>query len=138
MDGAATNDRTLRRIIAMLVALAVLAERAADRSLPVRWSVLVLLRHAETVALALVVEATQAGWAGFEQPPEAGSNPADAVLLGMRLRMLATVLAALLDSEGRPDEDGACIVRAAHRLASALDRLLAVPGGAALVPHDTS
>ncbi len=137
MDGRARNDRTLRRIIAVLVALAVLAERAAGRSFPVRWFMLAVLRHAETVAQAYVVEATQVAWPEFEEPPGTGSNPLDATLLALRLRVLAAVLGALLAPAGRPQEDGACIVRAARRFARA-HRLLASPGGAALHPHDTS
>jgi hypothetical protein len=49
MDARAAfrSERTLRRIVLLLVALAGLAERAADRSWPVRCFVLWLLRRAE-------------------------------------------------------------------------------------------
>ena len=123
MHDAERNDRTLRRIIATLVALAVLAERAAYRSLPVRWLVLCLLRHAEPVTRDHVAETT--GWdcfdlevafgigdvrdAGFDAGQGAGngladghiltgsgSGPADALALAWRLRALAAVLGALL------------------------------------------
>ncbi|MCV0394019.1 MAG: hypothetical protein K5872_18930 [Rhizobiaceae bacterium] len=139
MDGAVLEDRTLRRFIAMLVALAVLAERAAGRSFPVRWFVLTVLRRAEAVVQAFVVEATHATWPGFEEPLETGNHPVDATLLGLRFRVLAAVLSALLGPTRRSDEDGASIVRAPRCFASGPDRLLAMPGGATLrPPYDTS
>ena len=46
----------LRRIAAILLALAGLAERVADRSRPVRWLVLWVLQRAETAASAFVAE----------------------------------------------------------------------------------
>ena len=122
MDNAAGDDRTLRRIATTLVALAVLAERAAYRSLPIRWLVLCLLRHAESVTRDHVAETTGWDWsdleyafgidardAGFDAGQAAGNGPAgagilacsgngpaDALALAWRLRMLAAVLGALL------------------------------------------
>jgi hypothetical protein len=46
----------LRRIAAILLALATVAERAANRSRPVRWLVLWILQRAEAVASAYVAE----------------------------------------------------------------------------------
>ena len=46
----------LRRIAAILLVLATVAERAADRSRPVRWLVLWVLQRAEAVASAYVAE----------------------------------------------------------------------------------
>ena len=46
----------LRRTAAILLALAVIAERAANRSRPVRWLVLWILQRAEAVASAYVAE----------------------------------------------------------------------------------
>ena len=120
MHEAERNDRMLRRIAATLVALAVLAERAAYRSLPVRWLVLCLLRHAEAVTRKHIAETTGWDWSdleyafGFDAPDAGfdagqgagladadiltapGSGPADALALAWRLRMLAAVLGALL------------------------------------------
>ncbi|MFN3547694.1 MAG: hypothetical protein ACK4U0_09410 [Mesorhizobium sp.] len=126
MDDAERNDRMLRRIIATLVALAVLAERAAYRSLPVRWLVLCLLRHAEAVTRKHIAETTGWDWpdleqafgidadcnldpgfdtdhgAGFDTGQGAGvvvgsgNGPADALALAWRLRALAAVLGAFL------------------------------------------
>ncbi len=100
MEGGETLDeRTLRRTIALLVSLAVLAERTAARSFPVRWFVLVVLRYAERVALDHVIESAPWAWPHFEDELETGSGPMDAMLLGQRLRLLAAVLGALLPPE---------------------------------------
>ena len=122
MDDTERNDRTLRRIIATLVALAGLAERAAYRSLPIRWLVLCLLRHAESVTRDHVAETTGWDWSDLEyafgiDAPDAGfdagqgagngladagiatgagNGPADALAIAWRLRALATVLGVLL------------------------------------------
>lgn len=96
MDMAGRDDRTLSRIAAMLMALAVLAEHAGSRSLPVRWLVLCILRRAEAVAHAFVVEAMPVNWPGFEEAPETESRPVDAAFLAWRFRLLAAVLGAFL------------------------------------------
>ncbi len=96
MDGAERNDRTLRRIMAMLVAFAVLAERTAGRSFPVRWLVLQILRRAESVALAYVAEVTGMDGSFFDRPSCAESSPADATCVALRFRLLAAMLALLL------------------------------------------
>ena len=90
VDGhAAMRDcQTLSRIVATLLALAVLAERASTRSLPVRWLVLTILRQAESVAWEFVGAARQA--------PETRNGPEDAILLASRFRALAAALGALL------------------------------------------
>ena len=91
------NGRRLRRIIALLAALAVLAERAAGRSLPVRMPVLWLLRRAEQVAGTFVFDtigpmpSPAAG--GFEA---VGNGATDALRLAARFRALASALAILL------------------------------------------
>ena len=96
MDGG-LDDRALRRIIALLVSFAVLAERTGTRSLPVRWLVLTILRYAERVALGCLAETTGIDWAAcFEDHQEPGSSPADAALLAWRLRALAGLLGELL------------------------------------------
>lgn len=80
----------------MLVALALLAERAAGRCLPVRWLVLCLLRRAEIAVFAFVAEETGWEWPFPGEPGEAGNGPADALFLGARLRALAALLDAML------------------------------------------
>lgn len=103
MDGTALDDRRLRRTIALLVSLAVLAERAAGRCFLIRWLVLAVLRRGETAARAYVAELTQLDWPGFDEAPETGCGPADAALLGLRLRLLAALLGALLGPGERAD-----------------------------------
>ena len=85
----------LRRIIALLVVSAVLAERAADRSLLVRWFVLWILRRAETVVEDFIFDETGMPLAveGFAL---AGNGPDDAFALAARFRALAAALATLL------------------------------------------
>lgn len=108
MQGVGMTERGVRQAAALLVALAALADRSAYRCLAVRWFVLVLLRHAETVVLRVVGDAT--GWdrsalevaLGIEVPDVAegrsssGRGPADALALAIRLRALAALLRAFL------------------------------------------
>lgn len=97
MDGHAVvgDGRTLRRIIAMLVALAVLAERSAARSAPLRWFVLLVLRRAERAADPFVFE--EAGLPPSIEPfAAAGNDPEDALRLAARFRALAAALGTLL------------------------------------------
>ncbi|MCV0395504.1 MAG: hypothetical protein K5872_16710 [Rhizobiaceae bacterium] len=97
MDGdTARWDGRLRRIIAVLVALAVLAERAADRSYPVRCFVLWLLRRAEAVVADFVAEATGMPQPAFAGIGTTGNEPEDALLLAARLHALAEALGVLL------------------------------------------
>lgn len=86
------SDRTLRRIVLLLVALAGLAERAAAASWPVRCLVLWLLRRAETAAGDYLFEAT-----GLGSPAIAavGNGPADALCLAGRFHALAAALGTL-------------------------------------------
>ena len=97
MDGHAARggERMLRRIIALLITSAVLAERAALRSLPVRWFVLWLLRRAETVVEDFVFDETGMPLA-IEGFAVAGNGPDDALALAARFKALAAALAALL------------------------------------------
>ncbi|MCV0396372.1 MAG: hypothetical protein K5872_03625 [Rhizobiaceae bacterium] len=98
MDGyAARGDgRRLRRIAALLVALAALAEQAAGRCYLVRCLVLWLLRRAEAAAEAFVFDQTGVpvpALAGFAAD---GNGPADALRLAARFMVLAAALGALL------------------------------------------
>ena len=94
VHAAIRDDRTLGRIVATLVALAVLAERVSTRSRPVRWFVLTILRQAESVAREFAAAATQMPPLAIDETPAIG--PADAILLASRFRALATILGALL------------------------------------------
>jgi hypothetical protein len=96
MDRATGSDRMLEPIVALLVALAAQAERAAGRSFPVRWLVLAILRRGEMAARGYLAEVTRCEWSWFEDPAEHRNDPADAILLAARLRMLAAVLVSLL------------------------------------------
>jgi hypothetical protein len=98
MDGEVRNGGTLQRIAALLLSLALVAERAAGRSRPVRFLVLVVLRRAKAVATSFVVreiEAAGADAADFpwlDEAAESGSSPLDAAWLALRFRLLAEVL----------------------------------------------
>ena len=101
LDGRAAIGRdrgTLKRTIALLFALAELADRASFAPWPVRVLVLAILRHGERVARPLLAEAGHPA----AQPKmalsdmAAGSSPADALALALRLRLLALALSDLL------------------------------------------
>jgi hypothetical protein len=100
LQAARGDEKRLRRIMALLVAFAALAERAADRSGVVRGLVLWILRRAETVAAAFVLEAT-----GAPPPAIAGTaaGPSDAHALAARFMALAAALGALLPLARRLD-----------------------------------
>jgi hypothetical protein len=81
----------LMRLVALLGALAGLAELAAGRSPAMRGFVLWVLRRAEAVARDFVVGGEDAGIASMPVGP-AGCRPADAVRLAASLRALARQL----------------------------------------------
>ena len=138
MNDEALDERTLRRIIALLVSLAGLAELAAGRSFPVRWLVLCLLRYAESVARDYVVESAPWAWPYLESEQEPGSSPLDAILLGQRLRMLAAILGALLPAQDRLDGWRAVHAAARQRLASGVYLVVVLPSRPRFAFHDTS
>jgi hypothetical protein len=125
---AGSNQRMLRRTIALLVGLAGLAERAAGRCFAVRFLVLILLRRAEALACDYVAGETGVEGLWFDDGMEATSRPADALLLAERFRLLAEVLVGLLDpagpSRGRPDFR----LRAPRRRSSDRAAAAAMPG----------
>jgi len=141
------QDRgTLKGIAATLLALALLAERAAGRSLPVRFVVLAILGRAEVIArgfvarstATLIAEAIEAGCpdlplpdlACLDDPHGTHYGAADAVLLALRLRILAAVLGMFADAED--SLDGRSAVFADDRSAG----WTAVPAaGADAAPH---
>lgn len=82
------EGRALQRIIALLLALAHVADRAASLPIPARMIVLAVLRHAETVAWAFAF--------GTKPPPTADmdvSSLAEAARLTRSLRALALIVA---------------------------------------------
>ena len=137
MDGQAARggDRMLRRIIALLVSLAVLAERAALRSLPVRWYVLWLLRRAETMVEDFVFDETGMPPPAMEGFAPIGNGTDDALRLAARFRALAAALCALFPLAcpfgRRPARRGF----ASDHVAPGPARR---PGGWAREPYDTS
>jgi hypothetical protein len=92
--------RTLDRIVAMLLALAGLAERAAGAPYPVRWLVLWFLRRAEAVVTDFVAGsacvAARGQWLLAPVTVRQGSSPADAIDLALSLSRLAFAVAAMV------------------------------------------
>lgn len=103
MDWNAETDlNLLKRIVALLLGLAALADRASDRSCAVRCKVLGILREGEVAAHAALSDwASDLGAPALPQtaaivsPPDADS-PSDAGQLALRLRALALLWANLL------------------------------------------
>ena len=89
------NRRMLRRIVALLFALAGLAERLTSLPRPVRAFVLRILRPAEAVARDFVLETTGGHAARLPACLDAlkgGDSPADAMRLAQSFRLLAVLL----------------------------------------------
>ncbi|APH71798.1 hypothetical protein [Aquibium oceanicum] len=103
VQAAMVDERMLRRVIALLVSFADLAERVAGRSAPVRWLVLLILRHAEMVAEDFVFDAAGMPPAALEGIAAVGNDPDDALCLAARFYALAVALCALLPIGGRFD-----------------------------------
>lgn len=135
MEWNAETDM-LKRIMALLVALAGLADRAGTLSHPVRCLVLGILRPAEAVARAFVIRSAR----GAPLPAQAcamrglmvareGDDAADATRLALQFRALALALAGLLACAGWSDRrpanspavrPGLHTGRALHALVNAL------------------
>ncbi len=95
MDWIADRDgmrEQLMRIVALVLALGVLAERAGRAPLPVRVRVMGFLRPAESVARDFI-----AGDVALPEPAGEGDDPAAAMRLAGRFRALAIALAASVD-----------------------------------------
>jgi hypothetical protein len=134
MNAAGRDFRALSRSAALLVALALLAERAGSRSLPVRWIVLAILRRAEMVAHGFVVDVSQTTWPYFDEELEPDCRPLDAAWLAWRFRLLAAVLGALMRLASGVDRWTAGTV--CGPLAKPL--VLVMVGGWTRRPYDTS
>lgn len=109
---ATREGRALQRIVALLIALAGLADRAASRSFPVRVIVVALLRRAEAAAWAFAIESAT-GSSGFRPhcrrphfvslpgaPVRSHDGPAEAIRLALSFRALALVVAELANRVG--------------------------------------
>jgi len=125
MDGnAAMEDdrRMLRRIVALLFALAGLAERLSDRSPPVRCLVLWILRYAESVARDFVIDTALENGASLTPAVllipalHGGDTAADAMRLAKSFRALAVLLGRL--AEGNPAHCRVSIARMGLTLAA--------------------
>ena len=90
------GERRLRRLMVLLVGLAVLAERAAGRSWPIRRLVLWMLRRAEFAAGDFVFAATGTPPSAFAGIEADENSPAEACRLAASFRMLAAILGGLL------------------------------------------
>ena len=87
----------LRRVIALLAAFAVLAERVADHRSPwVRLFVLWILRRAESAAADFVFEQAGTPPTALEVIAAVGNGPENALRLAARFHALAALLRALL------------------------------------------
>lgn len=93
-DGEGMRGR-LMRIVALLLALATLAERACRAPLAVRVLVMGFLRPAEQVAWSFI-----AGGSALPVPARQSDDPASAMRLAGRFRALAIALAAFADRFG--------------------------------------
>jgi len=93
------------RIVALLLALADLADRAAGAPRPVRWLVLWALRQADMVARDFVAdhfrEAAPRHCCPVVIIVRHGNDPSDALNLALSLRMLARALRAIAAHVGR-------------------------------------
>lgn len=98
------KSRALRQIVALLLALADLAECAGGRSRPVRWLVLLILAPGEAVARDYLAGLT--GVPASLRLPPMPSHPEASIAEAMRLaaafRALAAALAALPDEASTP------------------------------------
>ncbi len=146
MEGAVQERGTFRGIAALLLSLALLAERTAGRSFPVRFLVLVILFRAEVIARTFVAREIATDWPDspcLEEPGASHYGVVDAQLLALRLRMLAVVLGALAEADGCSDDRPAgWPARLAPDATAGLPVLLVVRFPAAYrrqsPPHDTS
>ena len=98
---SAEHMKILRRIVATLLALADLSERAAARSYPVCAGALYFLRPAEAIIgdyiAELVRDPRRLLNCGHVESEPIGDSAVDAICLAQSFRALAAVLAAFLD-----------------------------------------
>jgi hypothetical protein len=129
------RDRMLRQVIALLVLLAGIAERAAGRAFAVRILVLLVLRRAEAVARAYAAGALLVDVICYEDDGDVPGGPPGAQALALRFRALAAALGTLLPEAGDLDA-WTKTARAAHR--RSLARHAVAPAFMRPRPDDTS
>lgn len=137
MEGRSRYGWALLRIASLLALLALAAERAAGRSVPVRIVVLAVLRHAEAVARCFVAEQTRFDLSCLEDGDEPRGHPSEAAWLALRFRMLAAMLADLVEAGCRPHGREPFAARAARRHVGPVLPLL-LPARRRPRPRDTS
>ena len=125
------NRSQIGQIVLTLVALAVLAERAAARSLPVRLFLFWLLRRAEFAATALFIDlgdefSAHALWdASLALPDNDAALRAALIRLAFSFRAMAAMLApcqrtpAAVPETGDPSRHAALVLRLCERRLSA-------------------
>lgn len=125
-DSNGMRERFMR-IVALLLSLGILAERACHAPLPARVMAIGFLRRAELVAWDFI-----AGDTALPELPGDGDDPAAAMCLAARFRALAIMLAAFADrfSGSSRAQIGISPIAAAQDFAN-LDR-------GSLLPFDTS
>ena len=84
------NGQALMRIVALLSGFAMLAERVAGQSAPVRLLVILILRSAESVAREFVTGQTEASYPTY--PSRFNDDTAEAARLAQSFRALASAL----------------------------------------------
>lgn len=148
MQSGLFSERGLREAVWRLASLAVLAEIAASRCLPVRWYVLGLMRNAERIVRQALVE--QTGWNPDDvervlvlaSDPDglsgSGSDPIDAIVMAWRLRALAILLGTFLPPAQAGGRSVFGPASAQLLLASQINLGLSMPAGPARAAPDTS
>ena len=134
VHAATVDERMLRRVMALLVSFAAMAEQAATRSVPVRWFVLVLLRYAEAVSEDYVFETVGLPLSELEGIAPAGNDPDDALRLAARFYALAAALCTLLPIGNLLDRQCERGGLASHAASGRVRR----PSGWIAKPNDTS
>ena len=128
------DERMLRRVIALLVSFAAMAEQAATRSAPVRWFVLCILRYAATVSEDYVFEAAGMPHSELDVIAPDGNEPDDALRLAARFYALAAALCTLLPLGDLFDRQRERPGLTSHAIPGSGCR----PGGTKPKPNDTS
>jgi hypothetical protein len=126
----------LRQVIAIVLGLAIVAERLQARCFPVRFLVLLVLRRAEAVTLGYLSGYFVVDDAGCDDAR--GSGPADAAALALRFRAMAAALQSLLAPDGIPGGGRAARGGMLPRRASGDGRRAAAPRRGHRWAHDTS
>ncbi|APH70003.1 hypothetical protein [Aquibium oceanicum] len=134
VQAAMVDEKMLRRVIALLVSFAAMAEQAATRSAPVRWFVLCLLRYAEAVSEDYVFETVGLPLSEIEAIALVGNDPDDALRLAARFYALAAALCTLLPLGDLFDRQRERPGLRSHAIPGSGCR----PGGTTPKPNDTS